>query len=344
MRIERFDPKADTARLAACHQMFEAAMPEDDPEGPPMTLTGFTGWWGYGWTGEPRETWLAVDAAGDPVGCYLLELPDRENRTAAVVLPLVATPRRRSGIGTTLLRHAAERAAGAGRATLWSEARTGSPGSAFASARGARPGLTEARRVLDVTAVDAAGFAELAERARRASAGYSVLSWHGLTPDAYLDQVAAINAAMVDAPRDEGLEPLYWDADRIRIMDQRLVNVQRARYHSVAARCDETGELAGLTQVAVEPELPGWGFQLITAVTKAHRGHRLGLLIKTAMMDLLARQEPQLHTILTSNSDSNEHMIAINAELGYRLLDEFLTWELDVDAARPAAGGGAGQS
>jgi GNAT superfamily N-acetyltransferase len=339
MRIERFDPVADHTRLAACHQMFEAARPADDPEGPPVSLRGFTGWWAYGWTAEPRETWVALDADGGVAGCYLLELPDRENLTQAGVLPLVAAQRRRAGIGTALLRHAAGRAASAGRARLWGEPRVGSPGAAFAVARGARPGLTEARRVLDLAGLNAADLAALSDGARRAAAGYSVLSWQGPTPDAYLDQVAAINDALADAPREEGLEPQRWDADRIRLMDRRQVIIQGLRCYSVAARRDDTGELAGLTQIAVDPEQPTWGFQMITAVTKAHRGHRLGLLIKVAMMELIAEREPQLKTIVTGNSETNAHMIAINAELGYRLLDEFRSWELEVaDAAQAGPG------
>jgi GNAT superfamily N-acetyltransferase len=336
MRIERFDPVADHTRLAVCHRMFEAARPVDDPEGPPMSLPSFTGWWGYGWTAEPRETWVALEADGGVAGCYLLELPDRENRTQAGVVPLVAASRRRSGIGTELLRHAARRADDAGRGRLWGDARIGSPGAAFAAARGARPGLTEARRVLDLAGVNAADLAVLSDRARRAAVGYSILFWQGLTPDAYLDEVAAVNAALADAPREEGLEPHRWDADRVRLMDQRLVTVQGLRCYSVAARWDDTGELAGLTQLAVDPTLPTWGFQLITAVTKAHRGHRLGLLIKVAMMELTAEREPQLRTIITGNSETNGHMIAINAELGYRLLDAFQSWELDVAVAAQA--------
>ena len=36
------------------------------------------------------------------------------------------------------------------------------------------------------------------------------------------------------------------------------------------------------------PEAPSWGFQELTAVTRPHRGHRLGLLVKAAMLEWLA--------------------------------------------------------
>lgn len=63
------------------------------------------------------------------------------------------------------------------------------------------------------------------------------------------------------------------------------------------------------------------------------RGHRLGLLVKAAMLQLLADREPQLERLMTYNSDSNKHMIAINTELGYRPVDRLACWELSVRAA-----------
>jgi hypothetical protein len=64
--------------------------------------------------------------------------------------------------------------------------------------------------------------------------------------------------------------------------------------------------------------------------TRPHRGHRLGLLLKVAMLDLLAEREPQLRWVVTANADSNSHMIAINAALGFRFLDSRSSWQLDV--------------
>jgi hypothetical protein len=57
------------------------------------------------------------------------------------------------------------------------------------------------------------------------------------------------------------------------------------------------------------------------------------------MLELLAGREPQLERIITGNADVNEHMIAINAALGYQILDHWLSWELAVAhvLALPAA-------
>jgi GNAT superfamily N-acetyltransferase len=332
MRIEQFDPAADPDRLRACHELFIAGGPADDPNRPPMSLPHFTGWWVCGWTGEPREVWLGTDLGGTPVGCYLLELPDRDNTGLAQVLPVVAPARRRMGVGTALLRHAAGRAADAGRELLSGETIADTPGALFALAHGARLGLTEIRSRLDMAAMPGGCLPLLRKQAEGRAAGYSLLCWKGRVPAEYLGQVAAVNSAMADAPHVAGQEAARWDGARVRAADRRIA-MQGLRFYSVAARCTATGELVALTQLGVDPELPAWAFQELTAVTRAHRGHRLGLLVKVVMLQWLADREPQLQRVLTYNSAANKHMIAINTELGYRALDRLACWELGIPAA-----------
>ena len=69
----------------------------------------------------------------------------------------------------------------------------------------------------------------------------------------------------------------------------------------MAAQDERTGELAGLTELSVDPDHPSWGHQELTVVARAHRGHRLGLLLKAAMLELLLEREPQLEAIETYN-------------------------------------------
>jgi RimJ/RimL family protein N-acetyltransferase len=133
---------------------------------------------------------------------------------------------------------------------------------------------------------------------------------------------------MNDAPRDAAVQPTVWTAERVRDrMNARIARSQFRRY-AVAAVHDRTGEMAALTVVSVDPDMSGWGHQLITAVTRPHRGHRLGLLVKTAMLDWLAETEPQLEHIETWNAGSNEHMIAINESLGYTVRGRYRSAEL----------------
>ncbi len=336
--IERFDPAGDAASRRALYDIYAEGAPIDDPVAPVMSSGVFGGWLVHGWTAEPRETWLASEGAG-AVGGYVLGLPDRENRDHGSLEILVAPARRRGGLGTVLLRHAAERARMRGRSVLTADTKDGSPGEAFARWTGASPGLAEIRRIQELGTLAPGQVASLRATAEAAAAGYSLLSWDGPSPAGYLDQLAALNEAMADAPRGPGEEAQSWDAERVRGTDRRVA-AQGLRYYSVAVRNDVSGPLAGLTQLGVDPAQPEWGQQELTAVARPHRGHRLGLLLKTAMLELLTRREPQLRWILTGNAQTNRHMIAINEALGYRVLDQWTEgWHLPVDRAdalRPA--------
>jgi GNAT superfamily N-acetyltransferase len=332
MNLERFAPPSDSEAVRACHDIFLSGLPTDDPQGPPMSLRCFAGWLSLGWTEDPLEAWLARDTAGRPCGWYVLFLPRRENQHLASMMPVVHASRRRAGLGTALVRHAAARADHLGRTLLESDARAGSPGSAFARSLGARPTITEVRRVLEVSPSDAGRLATLRGKAEKAAHGYSLLSWDGPVPEEQLAAVAAIQPSVADAPRPASQEAQLWDAERVR-QSGRRVTAQGLRYYTVAAQAVATGELAGLTQLGIDPADPTWGFQELTVVARAHRGHRLGLLVKVAMLELLAEREPQLTRIITGNADGNEHMIAINAELGYRVLDGWPSWEIEVEQA-----------
>jgi GNAT superfamily N-acetyltransferase len=332
MRIERFDPRADQGLLRACHELMEAGRPFDDPAMPPRSVALFSSWWAN--DGEPRQTWLASDETGEPVGCYLLILPDRANPTMAMCALTVAPASRRSGLGTELLAHCAGQARLAGRSRLTGEVTENSPGAAFAAAVGATSGIAEVYRVLTIDPGFRQRLSDLRRSAEQRASGYTLVSWLGASPDEHLDDVARLSGAMADAPRDPGVEPEVWDGGRIR--DQERAGLANGlTYYSVAARREDTGAIAALTQLATDPGSPGWAFQSLTAVLREHRGHRLGLLAKVAMLDLLLDREPGVSRILTSNAGGNEHMIAINEMLGFEACSVHRSWELDLTGRLP---------
>ena len=337
MRIEQFDPGTDETRLRACHEMAVSGHAEDDPNTPAVSFGMFRGWWIYGFVGEPREIWVAATDSGVPLGAYYLSLPVRENRTIGFIDLVVGLSARRRGIGTTLLAHAADQADSAGRTLLSSNARVGSPGDAFAAAAGAKSGLQDARRVLDFGPGLSARLPQLRAAAEPHAAGYTLRRWSGPVPEDLVGSACSLYTAMEDAPHDEGVEPMRWEPAMVRTAEEREV-AQGLRSYSVAAMQETSGEMAALTQVTIDPAIDGWAFQEITAVTRPHRGHRLGLLVKVVMLEWLAEVEPQVRQIMTYNAVQNEHMVAVNAELGHRISDYFQSFELDVAAGRKLAG------
>jgi len=321
MQIERIDP-ADDDVVRACHAVHVAVVAVDDPDGePPDSLPMLRAWLAPGWQGEPSEAWH-VPADGEMAAFYRIQYPDMENRNRAF-LTLAVHPRfRRRGLGRALVAHASRRAATEGRTFIDGQAMQGSAGDAFARRLGAEPGIMDARRIVDLRAAPAGRFAELKAEAAAHAAGYSLTSWTGVTPEDKLVQVAAVQNAMNDAPREEGwFEDDIWDADRIRTRADTRVRQAGHRGYAVAAVHDDTGEMAALTKVFIDPAEPAWGQQGITAVTRPHRGHRLGLLTKAAMLEWLTAAEPALERVVTTNAEVNSHMIAVNEALGFQLAE-----------------------
>jgi GNAT superfamily N-acetyltransferase/RimJ/RimL family protein N-acetyltransferase len=317
MHIEQAD-LADAKKIRACYEVYLAAQRVDEPGGPWFTDRPFGGWLTVGWEGNPREVWLATDQ-GSAAGWFRLELPDKENLDQAWLDLMVHPAERRQGLGLALLCQAAARAAAHGRSVLNGAARNASPGEAFARWVGAEPGLVDVQRVLDLGKLEKEKLARLRKLAEQAATAYTLVSWAGPVPDEFIEQAAVVYSAMNDAPRDAEIAAEEWDAQRVR----ERINDLRSRYgmhdYTVAARHDATGELAALTEMSVDPADPGWGHQIFTVVTQKHRGHRLGLKTKIAMLQWLATAEPQLERISTWNAQVNEHMIAVNEAIGYTI-------------------------
>ena len=98
--------------------------------------------------------------------------------------------------------------------------------------------------------------------------------------DVYVEAVSAIN----DAPLDDlEIEDEVFDADRVRQYEQGQLMGGR-RLYRVLARHRDTGVVAGHTVVVVDADRPRFAGQHDTTVVRAHRGHRLGLLLKADMM------------------------------------------------------------
>jgi GNAT superfamily N-acetyltransferase len=332
VRIEQFDPQTDAERLKSCYDIVTAGTPIDHPNLPGWPLESFSGKWRRSYDSAPSEAWLATDDSGEAVGCYLLRLPDKENVDRARLILNVPPARRRGGVGSEILAHCASRARQAGRTYLSGEARDGSAGAAFSEAIGAKAGIAEVSRILDIDEALPARLDSLRAGAEAKAAGYSLLSWLGPTPKEYLSQVVRVHNAMADAPHDEGVQATVWDAERI-VSQEQHAEEHGLRFRSVAARHDRTGEIAAITQICTDDGTPGWAFQQITAVRPEDRGHRLGLLVKVENLEQMLGADLGVRRILTGNAGANKYMIAINELMGFHVSDVYRHWELDISAS-----------
>ncbi|MCH7231223.1 GNAT family N-acetyltransferase [Glycomyces sp. L485] len=272
------------------------------------------------------ERWAAV-ADGTVVGHLGIQMPAKDNLHMAEADLEVHPDWRRRGVGTRLLELLEERAAVNGRDTVISYAvdeifdrpGTDTPGKHFAEKHGYAVADTEICRRNDLTKVDdddlARRFAEAWERA----GGYELVEWTVRTPEELVDGVARMEARMwTDPPMGElDIRPAVYDAERIRAEEQSLADRGQLTVAAAVRRVD-SGEVAGYTAINVDPGEEEFAWQDDTIVDPAHRGRRLGTILKIANQRQLRRYRPMIRYVVTWNAEVNSHMIDINEAVGYR--------------------------
>ncbi len=169
-----------------------------------------------------------------------------------------------------------------------------------------------------------------AEAEERALPTYRVVSWVGPAPEEHLARVAEMNRTLsTDAPTGElEWEEEAWDVDRVRHSDE-VSHTTGYGVSSLAIHAD-TGTVAGYTRIQVHNAHPHRPEQWNTAVAAAHRGHRLGMLLKTTNLQQLAATTPGARYVETWNAGENDYMLAINTALGFRLHSVIGAWKLAV--------------
>lgn len=161
---------------------------------------------------------------------------------------------------------------------------------------------------------------------------YEILSWRGAAPEELLAGRAHLSAIMpVEVPdAGYGVEEERWDEARVRHHEQRTDEMGRDLFVAVA-RHRPSGDLAGFSELTVSREHPATAYQWDTLVARAHRGHRLGALMKIAAMQELERGAYRTQRIMTSNNSLNTAMIAVNEALGYYPTGGIVTWHKPLD-------------
>jgi hypothetical protein len=79
-------------------------------------------------------------------------------------------------------------------------------------------------------------------------------------------------------------------------------------------------------------------------VVSGHRGHKLGLRLKIAMLKRLIEVEPQVRQVDTWNAESNSHMIAVNDAIGCAVVGRAVEMQRRLALAGQPAPSQAGQA
>lgn len=329
MEIKQFGPD-DVPDVEAFASLANAIHQADAPWERKATPANVAGTFAHGWDGEPATPYLA--RVGDEVvGSGSVSTSEYDNLHLAWLGVSVHPDHRRQGYGSAILAAMTEEARKLGRTTVGIEGWDAPGAHAFAERHGFEKKLASINRRQVLADIDWPELDKRYDAGLPHATDYVLERWSVPTPTERLDALAVMASAINDAPTDDlDYEDEVFTGERMAAYEVATAG-RGERLHRVVARHVPSGELAAQTVVTVSVEDPTWGDQHDTSVTRAHRGHRLGLLLKADMLRWLREDEPQLLTIDTWNAESNDHMIGVNEILGYQVMGREWAYQRTLD-------------
>lgn len=303
---------------------------------------------------EERAIFLAFEGER-VVGKAVVDIPLTDNLQTGYAFVLVHPECRRKGLGTALYTTAEDYARLRGRNTImgWTDHRAGfdAAGDVLvpATGAGAFPAASLAARFatsrgFTLAQVDRCSVLPVARDSGRlnafalgasATAGpdYELVDWVDSCPEGLLEQYAQLRSTMsTDVPMGElEWEEEIWDGARVREGEHRLAreggsSLVRAVLHR------PSGRLVGHTILERRAEKPDTVYQEDTLVLSRHRGHRLGMWLKAANLLAVGDVWPEAKRIYTWNAEENQHMLAVNIELGFTPEGYTAAWQKKMES------------
>jgi GNAT superfamily N-acetyltransferase len=323
VQVREWDPASAPAdEVASVLQTLNETLAADLPDDPQWRIDSFREYLAVTMPGERRACWVA-ESDSDILGCAsLLLLGD------IGVLELWVRPEaRRKGVGNSLLATVARRCDAEGFGSIGVEVAGGTTAADFYEANGFRCAFIEVRNLLDLSTVD---WLRLGTQARGVGSGYRIEYYPGGPPEDLFDAYAAAKASLRTNPlADLELRPSSYDSERLRDSLATL-HARGLKPYIVLAVHEQSGAVAGLTEVVVPEQRPTRADQYDTVVVPTHRGYGLGRALKARMLFELRAAEPQLLDVQTWNAMENESIGRVNAELGFQPERQWREYEADV--------------
>jgi mycothiol synthase len=247
---------------------------------------------------------------------------------------------RRRGIATALLPKLVEVAEAENRTLMLGTTSERVPaGEAFARVLGAEPGLAQHINRLDLAEVDRTMIDKWVAEGPSRAEGYSLFMVDGAYPEEQLDAILDLVKVMNDAPRDDlDMEDFSWTAEHMRKFEESMTQSGEVRW-TLFARHDASGRLVGYSEVYYNQKMPKTVYQGGTGVRPEDRGHALGKWLKAAMLQRVLDERTEAKDVRTGNADSNDAMLGINHQIGFRAYNATMTWQVQVSKLRAYVGG-----
>ena len=276
---------------------------------------------------DGRLVLLSAVDAGVTVGAGMLFMLRHDNTHLAEGEVYVHPDHRRRGIGRTLLAELERLARADGRTVMIGAAfapiDAESPGSLFAAEMGYPVASAEHTKVLDLKEAPA-HWGPIDAEVAAALGDYRVVVFEERIPDEYVDDFCGLLSVFIgEIPTgDLELEEASWTPERLRDNERRAAAIGRLQVIGAAIAPD--GHLCGFSDVKIDRADPRHAAVGGTLVLPGHRGHRLGIAMKLATHRRTAELFPSCAYVETGNAGVNATMNAVNARMGYRVVERCL--------------------
>lgn len=320
--------------MRRCHELFTADTRNTFPGFPTQPYASFAAS-----MRRPRNAHLGLRHSfaayedGAVIGFATVAYPDSHLLEWAYPRVFVDEARLRRGVGSALLREIVADVRAEGRAKLAHEqVRFGTAGEHWARAVGLVNTQRNHWQMLYVTELDPAIWEA------PVPAGFRLAQWSDAAPEELVVEFARARNAIGDRPTGESsLEDSEWTVERVR---QHEADIRETGddLRFVVAIHEESGDVAAVTGMRVDPGRVDICWQRDTAVVREFRGLGLGRAIKAAMMRWLLEDIPALERVVTNTASDNAYMIRVNEQLGYTHYADIGVFEATVEQVGAALG------
>lgn len=336
LQITVFDPTtASNSDWVAWNDHHNAMLAESDPDDPPMRVEdrkarnvdqpSFVKQ--YSWA-----AWRQADARIVASGHVMIRYGE-DNQHLAWFNITVLPELRRKGIGTRLLKLINETAMKENRRVIegWADQQV-LAGDAFMKRIGGRVGMSENVSRLDLSELDLDLMKTWQRRAAERASGFELGMWDGPYPDDGREAALEMWTAMNTAP----IEDLDWEDKKPTMQhliesEENLFKREEKRL-SLFARETQSGKIVGLTEMFWHPNYPEELHQGDTVVKPEFRNRGIGRWIKAAMIEKAIQNWPEARRVRTGNAASNDAMLSINYEMGFKQHSSTRLWQVPTDS------------
>lgn len=323
-------PEGLLAELADFYVVIED---EEIPGDPPMTTEARIADWRQVSVHYSVVRWVLRDEDGI-VGAAVAGYDNDQNLENGFGRVYVHPSKRRRGYGRALAKVMLDHLAEEGRTRFDTMITKGEPIEGVAERLGLKPVYGEVRSRLLIEELDRETMRMWIERASERAADYELVYLKSPIPEEMVQKFCDLSFVINTAPRedfeeeDEVLTPEAW-----REFEDNAKQAS-AQLHSYVAVERSTDEFAGYTVIKTLDLEPDLAWQWDTAVDPAHRNRGLGRWLKAAMIEKITNDYPLLRRVDTYNAGSNEPMLAINIEMGFRPIYHARAWQGDLATVR----------